>query len=50
MAHVLEYLPKVENWKNWKNEKRLPYQGVVKHGRCRSVFAATADHYWRDGT
>jgi len=31
MAHVLAYLPKVENWKNWKNEKRLPYQGVVKH-------------------
>jgi hypothetical protein len=28
MAHVLNYLPKAETWKNWKNEK--PYQGVVK--------------------
>src|ERR1700745_3766520 len=28
MAHVLNYLPKAESWKNWKNEK--PYQGVVK--------------------
>src|SRR5215475_6675649 len=28
MAHVLNYLPKGENWKNWKSEK--PYQGVVK--------------------
>jgi hypothetical protein len=31
MAHVLTYLPRVETWKSWKNEKRLPYQGVVKH-------------------
>jgi|SRR5215472_8495029 len=30
MAHVLTYLPKAETWKSWKNEKRSPYQGVVK--------------------
>jgi len=30
MAHVLAFLQKPEAWKNLKNEKRLPYQGVVK--------------------
>jgi hypothetical protein len=30
MAHVLTYLPNAESWKNWKNENRTPYQGVVK--------------------
>lgn len=30
MAHVLTFLQKPEAWKNWKNEKRLPYQGVVR--------------------
>jgi hypothetical protein len=30
MTHVLTYLPKAESWKNWKNENRTPYQGVVK--------------------
>jgi len=30
MAHVLTYLPRAENWKKWKDDKRTPYQGVVK--------------------
>lgn len=30
MAHVLTYMPTADTWKNWKNAKRLSYQGVVK--------------------
>ncbi|HET9716428.1 MAG TPA: hypothetical protein VFP60_09615 [Pseudolabrys sp.] len=30
MAHVLTYMPKSDAWKNWKNGKKLAYQGVVK--------------------
>jgi hypothetical protein len=30
MANVLTYLPKVETFKRWKDEKQTAYQGVVK--------------------